>query len=223
MRGIPARSFYCNARPGKNAGRTYHDPSRYWFFLPHESSGRWLFDDRVLNCAPYQTLRKPRKNNILTIAPLSSHAIVVSQDGGKQDNAAHTAIQQVVNGFVPCALEWAFSYNINYTNVLDPDDEYEFEPGVDALIPVVVTNASLFRLKPEIKDLDLIRKASGPLRWQPTSAGHGATTTCQCAWGSKIHEPLKGISDGTQNWCIVSRTLKTPCTTTFIGPTGSQW
>ena len=87
---------------------------------------------------------------------------MVSEDGTKQDNAAYTAIQQVVNGFVPCALDYAFSYNINYTNVIDPDDELKFEPGVDALIPVVVTNASLFRLKPEIKDLDLIRKASGP-------------------------------------------------------------
>jgi len=140
----------------------YHDPSRYWFFLPHESSGRWLFDDRVLNCAPYQTLRRPRANTLLTAAPLSSRAIVVSQDGAKQDNAAHTAIQQVVNGFVPCALDWAFNYNINYTNVADPRDELTFEPTVDALIPVVVTNAELFRLKPEIKDLDIIRKASGP-------------------------------------------------------------
>ena len=102
------------------------------------------------------------ENNLLTSAPLSSYAIVVSEDGTKQDNAAYTAIQQVVNGFVPCALDYAFSYNINYTNVIDPDDELKFEPGVDALIPVVVTNASLFRLKPEIKDLDLIRKASGP-------------------------------------------------------------
>jgi len=140
----------------------YHDPSRYWFFLPHESSGRWLFDDRALNCAPYQTLRHPRANTILREAPLSSHAIVVAQDGAKQDNAAHTAIQQVVNGFVPCALDWAFGYNIDYTNVMDPRDELRFEPGVDALIPVVVTNADLFRLRPEIKDLDVIRKASGP-------------------------------------------------------------
>jgi hypothetical protein len=140
----------------------YHDPSRYWFFLPHESSGRWRFDDRVLNCSPYQTLRKPKEDTLLKSSPLVSGAIVVSEDGTKQDNAAYTAIQQVVNGFVPCALDWAFTYNIDFTNVVDPTEE--FVPGVDALIPVVVTNAKLYRLKPDITDLDAIRKASGPVQ-----------------------------------------------------------
>jgi hypothetical protein len=140
----------------------YHDPSRYWFFLPHQSQGRWRFDDRVLNCAPYQTLSKPRADTLLQMAPLSSGAIVVSEDGTKQDNAAYTAIQQVVNGFVPCALAWAFGYNIDYTNVLEPRDQLDFQPRITALVPMVVTNASLYRLKPEVTDLDLIRKASGP-------------------------------------------------------------
>lgn len=140
----------------------YHDPSRYWFFLPHESTGRWRFDDRVLNCGPYQTLTKSRADTILRTAPLSSSAIVVAEDGTKQDNAAYTAIQQVVNGFIPCALSRAFMYNIDYTNVLDPEDELDFEPAVTSLVPVVVTNAALYRLKPQVTDLDLIRKASGP-------------------------------------------------------------
>jgi len=140
----------------------YHDPSRYWFFLPHESTGRWRFDDRVLNCAPYQTLVKPRVDTVLQTAPLSANAMVVAEDGTKQDNAAYTAIQQAVNGFVPWALSSAFMYNIDYTNVLDPEDELDFEPAVSSMIPVVVTNAALYRLKPQVTDLDLIRKASGP-------------------------------------------------------------
>ena len=107
----------------------YHDPSRYWFFLPHESQGRWRFDDRVLNCGPYQTLRRPKANTFLPLVPLSSSAIVVSEDATKQDNAAYTAIQQVVNGFVPCALSSAFTYNIDYTNILDSEDELDFQPG----------------------------------------------------------------------------------------------
>ena len=53
----------------------YHDPSRYWFFLPHEGAGRWQFDDRVLNCGPFQALRKPRADSLLHLAPLSSGEI----------------------------------------------------------------------------------------------------------------------------------------------------
>jgi hypothetical protein len=60
-----------------------------------------MFDDRVLNRAPYETLRKPRANTMLETAPMSSGPMVVSEDGTKQDNAAYTAVQQVVNGFVP--------------------------------------------------------------------------------------------------------------------------
>src|SRR5215469_13683478 len=42
----------------------YHDLSRFWFFLPHESS-RFVFNDRVLNCGPLQTLAEPRSRSIL--------------------------------------------------------------------------------------------------------------------------------------------------------------
>lgn len=140
----------------------YHDLSRYWFFLPHQSSGRWEFDDRVLNCGPYQTLRKPREDTLLPLAPLSAGGIVVSQDGTKQDNAVYTAVQQLVHGFLPCCLEYMFMYNIDFRNVIDPAYELEYTPDVTALVPMIVTNATLYRLKPEVTDLEEIRNASAP-------------------------------------------------------------
>lgn len=141
----------------------YHDLSRYWFFLPHQSSGRWEFDDRVLNCGPYQTLRKPRVNTLLPLAPMSTGGIVVSQDGTKQDNAVHTAVQQLVNGFLPCCLDQMFMYNIDFTNTVDPSYELQFTPDVTALVPMIVTNATLYRLRSDVTDLDAIRNASAPI------------------------------------------------------------
>lgn len=98
----------------------YHDLSRSWFFLPHANTGRWEFDDRVLNCGPYQTLKRSRDNTLLKLAPLSDSGIVVSADGSKQENAVYTAIEQVVNAFVPCCLDHMFTYNIDFRNVLEP-------------------------------------------------------------------------------------------------------
>jgi len=137
----------------------YHDLSRYWFFLPYESSGKWLFDDRVLNCGPYQTLTKPFANSILDLAPISSGGIVVSEEGTKQDNAVELAVNQIVTGFVACSLSNMFGYNIDYTNAWDED---RFIPHVTALVPVIVTNARLYRLKAEVTDLDNIRSATEP-------------------------------------------------------------
>ncbi len=140
----------------------YHDLSRYWFFLPHQSSGRWCFDDRVMNCGPYQSLGDPRSDTLLPLAPMSSGGIVVSKDGTKQDNAVATAVQQLVNGFVPRCLSVMFSYNIDFRNVMDPRDELTFVPSTTALVPMVVTNAALFRLRPEVTDLEMIRNARAP-------------------------------------------------------------
>lgn len=140
----------------------YHDLSRYWFFLPHQSDGRWCFDDRVLNCGPYQSLRDPRSDTLLPLVPLSSGGIVVSKDGTKQDNTVATAVEQVVNGFVPRCLFVMFRYNIDFHNVMDPRDELTFIPRTTALVPMIVTNASLFRLCPEVTDLDMIRNATTP-------------------------------------------------------------
>lgn len=140
----------------------YHDLSRSWFFLPHTSTGRWEFDDRILNCGPYQTLKRPRDNTMLNLAPLSESGIVVSSDGTKQDNAVYTAIEQLVNAFVPCCLEHSFMYNIDVQNVADPSQESTFLPDVTAIVPMVVTNAALYRLKPSVSDLDAIRAAQKP-------------------------------------------------------------
>ncbi len=140
----------------------YHDLSRSWFFLPHTPVGRWEFDDRVLNCGPYQTLKDPRENTLLKLAPLSESGIVVSADGTKQDNAVYTAIQQLVNAFLPCCLDRMFMYNIDFHNVVDPADELTYVPHATAIVPMIVTNAALYRLKPSVTDLDVIRAAAKP-------------------------------------------------------------
>jgi hypothetical protein len=140
----------------------YHDLSRYWFFLPHDPSGRWCFDDRVFNSAPYCTLKKPRADTVLGLAPISSGGIVVSKDGTKQDNAVYTAIEQLANGFVPVSLSRMFRYNIDFHNVISEEEEANYIPDVTALMPMVVTNAALYRLKPEVSSLDAIRKATAP-------------------------------------------------------------
>lgn len=140
----------------------YHDLSRSWFFLPHASEGRWEFDDRVLNCGPYQTLKEAHANSLLKLAPLSDGGIVVSEDGTKQDNAVYTAIQQLVNAFLPCCLDHMFMYNIDFHNVERPSEESTYVPGVTALVPMIVTNAALYRLKPPVSDLDAILAAVKP-------------------------------------------------------------
>lgn len=133
----------------------YHDLSKFWVFLPHEPS-RWHFDDRFLNCAPLQTLKEPREQTFLSLAPTSANPLVVSEDGTKQDNAAYTAIQQVVNGYVPWGLDYMFGYLMDADN-FDPN-----RPPVLALIPMIVTNAKLYRLRTTVTDLDVIRSATAP-------------------------------------------------------------
>lgn len=126
----------------------YHDENRFWFFLPHEAH-RWHFDDRFFNCGPYQTLNKPTAKTALMLAPLSYVGIVVSQDGQKQDNAVHTAIQQLTNAFVPLTLRSSFDFLLKAT-----------PPSAQAVIPMIVTNAKIFRLKPSITSIEIIREAA---------------------------------------------------------------
>ena len=136
----------------------YHDLSRFWFFLPHDSE-RWAFNDRVLNVGPFQLLADPRSKSLLSLAPCSAGGIVISAEGDKQENAVSTAIQQIVNGFVPCSLN-QFSYDLDFHNsTLDIKD---FLPSATAVVPMIVTNACIYRLKPEVTDLELIRNASSP-------------------------------------------------------------
>jgi hypothetical protein len=140
----------------------YHDINRYWFFLPLEAAGRWCFDDRVLNCGPYPTLQKPREDTVLGLAPKSSGGIVLSNEGARQDNAVRTAIEQLTNAFVPACLNRMFGYNFDSRSKSLKANPIHHVPNVTALVPMIVTNACLYRLKPEIKDLDIIRKATAP-------------------------------------------------------------
>ncbi len=132
----------------------YHDTSRFWMLLPWEDGG-WKFDDAVLNCGPLQTLYRPHQETMLNLAPLSSVGVVVSEDGTKQDNALYTAVQQLVDAFVPYGLDRLWNYNFE---VRGPHPL----PWATAMIPMIVTNASLYRLKSDVQDLDVIRKASSP-------------------------------------------------------------
>jgi len=132
----------------------YHDNSRFWVFLPSEEGG-WQFDDAVLNCGPIQTLRNPKKDSFLELAPASTWGVVVSEDGTKQENAIHTAVEQLANAFIPYLGDrlWQYNLDVNTPTKL---------PWATAVIPMIVTNASLYRLRPEIHDLEVIRNASSP-------------------------------------------------------------
>lgn len=130
----------------------YHDLSRFWFFLPCEST-RWQFNDRVFNCLPVQTLVRPRAKGALKLAPLSHRGLVVSENGMKQENAVEKAIHQLSNGFAPCTLSHAFY-------LLDVIEGYP--PSASAVIPMIVTNARLFRLRPTLRSLEAIRDAAQP-------------------------------------------------------------
>ena len=136
----------------------YHDLSRNWIFLPHESAGRWCFNDRVFNCGPYQTLVSPQSDSLLQLAPTVSNGIVVSEDGQKQPNAVRRAVEQLANGYVPAALADMYQYNIDYRNGGTPADQLRFTPEATALVPMVVTNATIYRMKPTVSDLNAIRE-----------------------------------------------------------------
>ncbi len=131
----------------------YHDKSRFWIFLPCDSV-YWEFDDRVFNCGPLQTLSSPRSSGAVNLAPRSRWGVVVSEDGQRQPNAVETAVQQLAHGFVATAWMTMFRKSLD---VVERATHVLF-----ALVPMIVTNARVFRLKPEVRDLDAIRDASTP-------------------------------------------------------------
>lgn len=110
----------------------------------------WVFDD-------------PATQNVLKAAPCSHWGVVVSQDGQKQDNTIHTAIEQLAYAFFP--------YIESYLSLAAQEMSSKREDPNVALIPVIVTNATLFRLRPTVNDLSALREASAPsdiadrLRW----------------------------------------------------------
>jgi hypothetical protein len=131
----------------------YHDPTRFWMFLPHQPN-RWAFDDRILNIGPLQTLCDPRANSFLDLAPASSGGVVLSEHGEKQENAFQKAVYQIAGGLVPKCLSHQYEYNL--------DVRSELPPICTAMIPAIVTNASLFRMRPDVIRIDDIREASSP-------------------------------------------------------------
>lgn len=130
----------------------YHDLSRFWFFLPH-TEGRWSFNSRVFNCGPIEMLSRPRADGALKLAPLSYSGMVVSEDGQRQENTVHNALRQLSSGFVPYCLS-QFAY------CLDVIPGYA--PFATAVVPMLVTNARIFRLRPEVTAINTIREASAP-------------------------------------------------------------
>jgi hypothetical protein len=140
----------------------YHDLSRYWFFLPFDPPDDYRrCDGQVYNCGPYNTLTNPYENTSLGLAPISAGGIVVAENGKKQRNAVQTAIQQLVNGFAPYSLSRMFRTNLEAKSGSDKLGR-EVYPTVTALIPMVVTNASIYRLRTDITNIEEIRKAKAP-------------------------------------------------------------
>ena len=88
----------------------YHDPARFWMFLPHEPT-RWAFDDRILNIGPIQTLSDPKANSFLDLAPVSSWGIVLSKSGEKQENAFQKAVYQLAGA----SFRGVFLFNTTIT------------------------------------------------------------------------------------------------------------
>jgi hypothetical protein len=190
----------------------YHDTSRFWMFLPVADEAKFLHDDGVLGCGPIQTLRNPFARTFSQLAPTSTMGAVLSEDGEKQDNAIYKAAQQLINGFIPYgAGERLFDYNFTVRNP-------QVRPfWATALVPMVVTNARLFRLKPTIQHLDEIRNASAPtdvadeLEWtwcsvRPSSGTVNANRRYIDAFAS-IHQQSLSVSPKVEErlWDFVTR------------------
>lgn len=137
----------------------YHDESRFWFFLPCEtddhlaqygalSSGATLWiDSAAIHSAPYEMLAQPNAETLLKLAPRALWGVTVSRDGTRQPNAVDEATNQVAFGFVPFCLERFYGFH---------------RSRAVSVLAAIVTSARLFRLRPNIESLDVIRKATSP-------------------------------------------------------------
>ncbi|HLG57119.1 MAG TPA: hypothetical protein VI485_17395 [Vicinamibacterales bacterium] len=138
----------------------YHDSMFFWMFLPTTvNEGRMLErgDAQFLNCCPAHTLKAPQNDRFLKLAPLSSVGVVLSNAGDKQDNAVHTAMQQLSHALVPIIMPRMLS---RMDMILSEVPGLGIDNSV--VIPMVVTNATLYRLRPDISDLATIRNAAAP-------------------------------------------------------------
>jgi hypothetical protein len=71
----------------------------------------------------------------------------VSKDGTRQPNAIEEATKQLGFEFVPFCLENFYGFHLS---------------RAVCILPVIVTSARLFRLRPEIDSLERVRAASAP-------------------------------------------------------------
>lgn len=137
----------------------YHDSSRFWFFLPcttidHtnqygalEATDNLEINKRVFNSHPYEMLKEPESNSIFSLSKKSIWGVVASEDGLKQDNSIFTGLNQLAYGYVPFVLDRQYRLTTNWPC---------------SVIPLLVTNAYLYRLRPEITDIKIIENASKP-------------------------------------------------------------
>jgi hypothetical protein len=68
-------------------------------------------------------------------------------DGARQPNAVEEATKQLAFGFVPYCLESFYGFH---------------NPSAIFILPVIVTSARLFRLRPNINSFDAFRRATSP-------------------------------------------------------------
>lgn len=133
----------------------YHAEDRFWIFVPGQGEPHRFADHLICHCFPFQTLEMDfERTNMLGVAPLLGRGTVVSEFGLKQDDAVFAAVQQVVNGYVPYGVTTMFGYNAEVIEGAIP--------WCTALIPLIVTNARIFRLRPTVTDLRQIRQATAP-------------------------------------------------------------
>jgi hypothetical protein len=137
----------------------YHDESRFWFFLPCEtedhlaqygalSAGANLnVNSAVIHSAPYECLANPETETLLSLAPKCVWGVTVSMDGTRQPNAVEEATKQLAFGFVPYCLRAFYGFH---------------NSSAISILPVIVTSARLFRLRPDIKSFEAVRRASSP-------------------------------------------------------------
>lgn len=137
----------------------YHDEQRFWFFLPCttvdqlaqygalSAGGDLESDAEVLHYAPYVPLRNKRRHSLISLAPKSIWGVTVSRAGRREENSIKEALDQLAFAFVPFCLDRLYSF-CQYTPV--------------AVIPVIVTTARLFRLRPDVREIATIRGAHRP-------------------------------------------------------------
>ncbi len=137
----------------------YHDEQRFWFFLPCTTEDHLAqygalsgdadleSDAEVLHYGPYIPLRNSRRHSLISLAPKSVWGATISRAGVREENSVKDALNQIGFAFVPYCLDNLYSF-------------CRFTPS--AAIPVIVTTARLFRLRPDICDITAIRNARGP-------------------------------------------------------------